>query len=135
MKLKLVRDTRTPTATFGKLYVDGRYYCETLEDADVLAAGGDKIPGKTAIPAGTYGVVIDWSTRYRKLMPHVLDVPGFSGVRIHAGNTVDDTDGCILVGFDRRADGIGRSRTAADGLMFRLQAEEDRGEVVILAIE
>lgn len=71
-----------------------------------------KIPGKTAIPYGRYEVGISYSNRFKKLMPIVFDVPGFSGIRIHAGNTEDDTEGCPLVGLSRSTDTVLQSRIA-----------------------
>lgn len=94
MKLLLKRIARNPKYTIGRLYVNGVYFADTLEDADREV----KIKGETCIPEGTYR--IDWtlSARFGKPMPLLLDVPNFRGVRIHSGNTPEDTEGCILVG-------------------------------------
>ena len=98
------------THTVGKLYINGVYECFTLEDA---VRNGTKIIGKTAIPIGTYKLIIDASTRFKQDMPHILDVPDFTGVRIHAGNTSADTDGCILLGSTWAGkDFIGNSKIA-----------------------
>ncbi len=95
-----------PTRTFGKLYVAGVYFCDVLEDtdrglcADMSPARieGIKVPGKTAIPYGTYRVTFEYSPRFRRDMLTVCGVQGFSGIRIHAGNTEEDTEGCLLLG-------------------------------------
>ena len=98
------------THTVGKLYINGVYECFTLEDA---VRNGTKVLGKTAIPIGTYKLIIDASTRFKQDMPHILDVPDFTGVRIHAGNTSADTDGCILLGTTWAGkDFIGNSKIA-----------------------
>ena len=98
------------THTVGKLYINGSYECFTLEDA---VRNGTKVIGKTAIPIGTYKLIIDASTRFKQDMPHILDVPDFTGVRIHAGNTSADTDGCILLGSTWAGkDFIGNSKIA-----------------------
>ena len=87
MKLVLIRDQTDIDGTFGRLYINGLFECHTLEDVDrLLEKGGTKIPGETAIPRGEYKVIIDWSNRFKKEMMHVLDVPQFAGIRIHAGN-------------------------------------------------
>jgi len=94
MNLLLVRNNYTDKSTIGDLLIDNEYFCHTLED--VVRKHGEKIPGKTAIPTGRYEVVLSMSKRFKKLLPELLSVPGFAGVRIHGGNTSEDTDGCII---------------------------------------
>ncbi len=110
MLIEVKRFEFKDTHTTGKLYVNGIYECFTLEDA---VRNGTKVLGKTAIPIGTYKLIIDASTRFKQDMPHILDVPDFTGVRIHAGNTSADTDGCILLGSTWAGkDFIGNSKIA-----------------------
>ena len=97
MKLELYRERRDGY-TPGRLFVDGTYFCDTLEDDDKLSRGLDKIPGETAIPSGTYRILMTVSPRFKELLPLLDGVPGFAGIRIHAGNSTQDTSGCILVG-------------------------------------
>lgn len=118
MELTLTREPSTAHSTPGKLLVDGVFECFTLEDV----VRPKKIPGETAIPAGTYKVIIDMSNRFKRLLPLVVDVPGFAGVRIHPGNTDKDTEGCILVGTSRSKDFVGNSRAAFDVLFKKMQA-------------
>ncbi len=127
MELKLVRDEFTDEATCGKMYVDGKFQCYTLEDKvrDV------KIQGITAIPYGRYEVIINYSERFHRLMPLLINVPGFSGVRIHCGNTAADTEGCILVGRTRAPNWVGESRLAFDALFPHLQVACEFGKVYI----
>ncbi len=118
MKITLVREPSTETCTLGRLDVDQGWHCVSLEDVvrDV------KIPGKTAIPAGAYKVIVTQSKRFGRPMPLLVDVPGFEGIRIHSGNTAEDTEGCILVGMDRARGAIGRSQAAFNilhGLIVR----------------
>jgi hypothetical protein len=110
MLIEVKRFEFKDTHTVGKMYVDGVYECYTLEDA---VRNCTKVIGKTAIPIGTYKLIIDASTRFKQDMPHILDVPDFTGVRIHAGNTSADTDGCILLGSSWTGkDFIGNSKIA-----------------------
>lgn len=99
MELQLERFDATPERTIGRFAIGGRFLGYSLEDA---LRSGQKVPGRTAIPAGHYRVVLSWSNRFRKVMPEVLAVPGFAGVRIHGGNTAADTEGCPLIGARRR---------------------------------
>lgn len=92
--LILNRKIYSDTSTVGDLLLDGQVFCQTLEDT----CRRNKLPGITAIPPGVYRVVIDYSKRYSRFMPRILDVPGYSGVLIHWGNYPKDTDGCVLVG-------------------------------------
>jgi nitrous oxidase accessory protein NosD len=117
MRLTLTRIERVEDATIGKLEIDGIQTCFTLED--IVRPDGVKIPGSTAIPAGTYRVQITYSPRFRVDMPLLVGVPNFTGVRIHSGNIAADTDGCILVGMERTNQGrIIRSRDAYN-IVFR----------------
>lgn len=101
MTITLVRDDRTSARTFGTMTFPDGWRCETLEDPHRRV----KIMGETCIPVGRYAVIIDKSQRFQTMLPRLLNVPEFSGIRIHSGNTVDDTSGCILVG-NRRADNM-----------------------------
>lgn len=92
--LHLTREHAYPDRTVGKLFVDGVWQWWTLEDA---LRSGPKIPGLTAIPAGCYRVIMSMSQRFGKVMPEILQVPGFTGIRMHGGNTPGDTAGCPLL--------------------------------------
>lgn len=131
MELLLLREPSTRNATEGALYVRE---CFTLEDP----VRAEKIAGKTAIPAGRYRVIINRSQRFGKDLPLLLDVPGFTGVRIHAGNTSADTEGCVLIGQTQTSPDdnyIGASRAAMNALMPKLRAALARGEEVWLEIQ
>lgn len=105
----------------GEMTVDGIFECFTLEDIERPV----KIKGETAIPKGTYKVIINESNRFKRQLPLLLDVPGFEGVRIHAGNTNHDTEGCILVGQTRHKEFIGQSRKAFEKLFKKMQRAKD----------
>lgn len=117
MKLLLKRLHRTESSTIGELYVDGVFECYTLEDIEREV----KIKSETAISKGTYKVIVTMSNRFKRLLPLLMNVPNFQGVRIHAGNTNHDTEGCILVGQTRSKDFIGKSRKAFDNLFKKMQ--------------
>lgn len=121
MKLKLIRDKTVGNSTTGKLYIDGVFECYTLEDV----VRPVKIKGKTAINTGTYKVIINMSNRFKRLLPLLIDVPNFEGVRIHPGNTSEDTEGCILVGtsVSSNLEGsfIKSSRIAFNALFSKMQ--------------
>ena len=134
VKLLLERTERFPDATFGKLSIDGAFECYTLEDP--VPADGVKVAGRTAIPKGIYPVTITWSPRFQRELPLIGYVPGFSGVRIHAGNTVRDTEGCVLVGQSRDLSNgsIGRSQKAMAALQPKLEAAVRAGIPISLEI-
>lgn len=108
--------------TIGKLYIDGVYVCDTLEDK--VRIPFIKVYGSTAIPAGTYKMVLDYSNRFKKIMPHILNVPEFEGIRIHSGNTDEDTYRCILVGYNKEKGKVIDSRVAYD--LFRKELYESK---------
>lgn len=121
MKIVVERIEFTEKSTIGKLTIDGKFFCYTLEDK-VRAI---KIPKVTAIPTGTYKVSQTVSNRFKILMPLLNDVPNFEGVRMHPGNKNEDTEGCILVGYTKAADFIGDSRKAFKDLMARIKGIEN----------
>lgn len=113
-----MRIANRPTYCIGKLYIDGQYVCDTLEDTDrglddkmseeeILSK---KVKGETAIPTGIYQVTITYSPKYKKNMPLINNVKGYSGIRIHSGNTNKDTEGCVLVGLNKEVGKVLNSR-------------------------
>jgi Family of unknown function (DUF5675) len=138
MILQLRRKWFSPKSTIGELSVDGALECYTLEDTMREIAGMPvaswKIADQTAIPIGTYEVVIDWSKHFGKPMPHVLNVPGYEGIRIHSGNADKDTEGCILLGQTRSADFIGNSHVAFERFLPKLSAALAGGSKVTLLV-
>lgn len=131
MKLTVKRLELTAASTVGRLAVDGADFCWTLEDT---VRTGAKVHGKTAIPAGRYSILLTMSPRFKRVLPLLLDVPGFEGVRIHPGNTAEDTEGCILVGFGHAPDQIQQSRLAFDALFQKLEAASKAGELLSIEI-
>lgn len=124
MELTLKRIAKKDTYTIGKLYVDGEYFCDTLEDKDRGLTSDMsledikkvKVYGQTAIPLGRYRVTMNMSSRFKKVMPLLLYVPGFDGIRIHSGNTAADTQGCILLGQNKVVGKVINSRIYTDKL-------------------
>lgn len=125
MKLELIRKEFTEVSTIGDLMIDGEFLCYTLEDV----VREVKIPGQTAIPYGSYNVITNYSNRFKRLMPLLENVPSFSGVRIHAGNTDKNTDGCLLLGYTKKQDFIGRSQKAFNDFFYKLQVGLEIGKV------
>lgn len=133
MKLRLVRDTFTDQSTEGILYIDGVKHCYTLED--VVRAPGVKVPNETAIPYGTYKVILaPFRGDPNKIRPHVLNVPLFSGICIHGGNTAADTEGCILVGRNKGYNSIGDCSSVLDVLINKMAAAAKRPEEVTIEV-
>lgn len=126
MNLTVQREETVLGYTPGRLYIDGTFEAFTCEPPIREIPGQPmatwKIANHTAIPAGRYRVIIDRSERFGCDMPRVLDVPGFEGVRIHAGNTARDTEGCLLIGKSGTATGISDSRAEFDQFAPKLQA-------------
>ncbi len=132
MQVTVLRDQFESDCTLGRLLIDGEFYCYTLED--VVRAPGVKEHGRTAIPPGTYRTIVNMSNRFKQLMPLLLSVPGFEGIRIHPGNTHADTEGCILVGRKRAARSLGESRLAYAPLLKRMQDAEARGSAIHVTV-
>ena len=138
MRIKLVRESFTNKATEGVLYIDDKFECYTLEDMDRdLENGGIKVQDQTAIPKGEYEVIVDMSTRFKRLMPRLLNVPGFTGIRIHSGNKAADTEGCIIVGsvnVSKTDDWIGGSKDAYNKLFRKITDAINAGEAVTIQV-
>lgn len=130
MQLRLIREPSTARTTVGRLFVDGRFECFTLEDVVRRV----KVKGETAIPAGTYQVIVNMSARFRRRLPLLLGVPGYAGVRIHPGNTAADTEGCILPGKVLGADAVYQSRAAFEPLCARIEGALVRKQSVTIEI-
>ena len=138
MKLKLKRIALKDTYTIGKLYIDDEYFCDTLEDTvrdlnknGVFDNGEKKIYGKTAIPYGTYNVKWTYSNKFKKYMPLIENVPSFAGIRIHAGNSSADTQGCILVGENKAVGKVLNSKNTVNKLYPIIQNACKKGSVTI----
>lgn len=140
MDLTLVRHYFGEGATVGSL-TTGTYSCYTLEDVvrekPLTPVAQWKVVGETAIPVGRYKIIIDFSNHFQQLMMHVLDVPGFEGIRIHSGNTDKDTEGCILVGYNWDGDGddIQNSRVALHALQMLVNSALNHNEEVWITIK
>lgn len=131
--LILKRRWYTDESTVGELYLGEEFLCYCLEDT--VRKGMVKVYGKTAIPSGKYEIVINFSDRFKKMMPLLLDVPGFTGIRIHSGNIAADTDGCLLTGLDynpQTPDLIGRSRDAFNIVFPRIQDYVSKEKLFII---
>ncbi len=128
MKLTVVRQIFNEDSTIGEMFIDGIHFCFTCEDK----VRDKKIAGITAIPSGSYKIILTWSNRFAKVLPLLLNVPNFEGVRIHSGNTSKDTEGCILVGLEHTNNSVLQSRDAMLVLMAKLDtAFHNKEEITI----
>ena len=134
MRITLIRIANRPTYCIGKLYIDGVYFCDTIEDTD---RGLDdkmaeeeilkrKVKGETAIPTGIYHVYLTYSPKYKKQMPLIDGVKGYSGIRIHSGNTSKDTEGCLIVGKNKEVGKVLESRKTYNALFKQLVSTKER---------
>lgn len=122
MKIQVRRKWFTGNSTIGELYIDGTFFCFTLEDP---TRSGEKVYGNTAIPVGTYRLEVTWSPRFKRNMAQVMDVPGFEGIRIHSGNSAKDTEGCLLLGQSKATDFVGGSKAAVTEFEKRIDGVKD----------
>lgn len=138
-ELTLKRIVKFDDRTIGQLSIDGKYFCDTLEDTERLfwVAGkilGVKIYGKTAIPPGRYEIAMTYSDRFKKVLPLLMNVPQYTGIRIHSGNTPLDTEGCIIVGKYDAPNRIikgGTSKVTLDSLLTKLSASKGKMFITI----
>lgn len=143
MEILIHRKWLKPTYTISKVYVDGKDFgCNCLEDTDrsltsTMTASDIskiKVKGTTAIPIGTYNVTYTYSPRFKKYLPLLNGVPGFEGIRIHSGNTADDTEGCLLFGKNTVIGRITDSRTWTNKIIALIKSTIDKGEKVYIKI-
>lgn len=133
MKIKVIRKYFNNDYTIGDLYIDDKWICNTIEDKDRALYDSmseddikaKKVYGETAIPCGTYKLSITYSPKYKKMMPLVENVKGFSGIRIHSGNTAKDSLGCIVVGENKKKGMVLNSRTTYAKLFDIIKAEKN----------
>lgn len=128
IKLLVKREFFAETYTIGKLYVDGVYFCDTLENP--VRPEGIKIPNETAIPYGTYEVIVNFSPKFKRILPRLLNVPMFDGILIHRGNSVKDTSGCILVG-ENKVKGMVLNSTPYEEKLVELLKDKKDIEITI----
>lgn len=139
MKLEIIRKEFTDISTIGELHINGTFFCYTLEDKDrgldqsqnLLIINAKKLFGITAIPYGTYEVQLTVSNRFKRLLPILINVKGYEGVRIHRGNTAEHSYGCPLVGYKKAYNQIFESSKAEEDLMKILKEAKDK---IILTI-
>ena len=140
MEIVIWRKYRKAEYTIGRMYIDGVFFCNTLEDTDrglmqSMSPGEimqKKIAGRTAIPIGDYKIQRTYSPRFKRLMPAILNVKGFTGVRIHAGNTANDTEGCPLVGDNTITGKLTNSRARYNKFDTMLQVEGGNADLHIV---
>ena len=142
MKLLLRRIAKRPTYTIGKLYIDGKYFCDTLEDTDrglkqdtpLSEIRKIKVPSRTAIPTGTYKVIVNKSPKFGRMLPRLLNVPGFEGILIHRGNSDKDSSGCVLLGENKVVGRVINSTKYEIKLVDILTKVQSSGEDITIEI-
>ena len=142
MELRLERKYRSSKYCIDKLYINGKYFSDALEDPDrgltdsmsLEEIKKIKVKGNTCIPYGTYNVTITYSPRFKKNLPLINNVNGFDGIRIHSGNTPQDTEGCLLLGFNRVKGQVVDSRVTVSKFITQMQQALNKGEKVTITI-
>lgn len=137
IKFLLQRDVIAPGFTLGRLILEGKLYGYTGEDQDrkLEENPGAKIAKRTAIPRGIYRLTTSFSNRFQRVMPLIVAVPGFDGVRIHGGNDQYDTEGCPLLGKTRTAVGVMHCAEVNQALIDFIIAAEDQGDAVWIEVK
>ena len=143
MEILVKREYKKKDYTIGKMYINGEYFCDTLEDTDrgltqimtLSEIKEVKEYGCTAIPTGRYPVAYTYSSRFKKHLPLLLNVPAFEGVRIHSGNTHKDTEGCILLGENKAVGKVLNSRKTMDEFLRILKPAIEACEDIWITIK
>ena len=133
MKIVIKREIKGNTYTAGKMYVDDWYFADTLEPRTIDWNKEEKVAGKTAIPEGTYKLEMRFSTKFKTQMPFLQNVPHFTGIMIHVGNSVRNTSGCILIGTRTFPSVLTHSRDALNRLILLI--EEHKDETILVKVE
>lgn len=142
MELLLKRIAYKDTYTIGKLYINGEYFCDTIEDknrdlnhdGDLNDPGESKVMHKTCIPFETYKVIVNMSLRFKRLLPRLLDVPHFDGILIHNGVDETSSSGCIIVGKNTIVGKVTNSRYYMNKLTDTLLAVQNKKEEITIKI-
>ena len=142
MELRLERKYRSNNYCIDKLYINGKYFSDALEDPDrgltdsmsLEEIKKIKIKGNTCIPYGTYNVTITYSPRFKKNLPLINNVKGFDGIRIHSGNTPQDTEGCLLLGLNKVKGRVVDSKVTVNKFIDIVQEALNKGEKVTITI-
>lgn len=126
---QVIRNAGGENYTPGKMYLDNVFFCQSLEDEDRFLESGvtEKDYGRTAIPRGRYRLIPSFSQRFQRVLPLVVDVPGFQGIRIHGGNTAEDSHGCILVGQVRTGRGIAQCSATVERVIDQIDDAAELG--------
>lgn len=138
MKLKLYRKNLTDKYTEGELYIDDTFFCYTIEDKVRAKAGlwkrALKVYAETAIPYGTYPVLVTWSNRFQRMLTGIFNVPDFDGIRLHNGSTEKSSAGCVILSYKRIADGmLANDKTAMNDLCSKV-AEVQKTQKIFIEI-
>ena len=139
MDLKLIRRYKNDKYTIGDLYIDGVWFSNVLEDTDRGLTDDMseeqikkiKVYGKTAVPKGQYKIEVTYSPKFKRHLPLLIGVKGFTGIRIHSGNTAEDTLGCLLVGFNKEKGKVLNSRVTSDKLTALLRNTKEEIHITI----
>ena len=143
MEIKLIRIAKMPAYTIGRVYVDGEYFCDSLEDKDrgltqkmtLQQIKALKVYGETAIPTGTYRITYTYSPKFKRNLPLVNDVKGFDGIRVHPLNTAAESEGCIGLGEKKVNGKIINSRVWCERLNEKILAAIGKKEEIILVVQ
>lgn len=141
MKLELKRIALKPNYTIGKLFINGTYYCDTIEDKVIdlnkngkFDDGLTKVMNQTAIPYGTFKVVVNHSPKFNRELPRLLDVPYFEGILIHNGSDQNSSSGCIIVGENKTVGKVTNSTFYMNNLTARIKDAQNKGETTTITI-